>query len=139
MSNLSSEIKACGIICTGLYEGFPVTDPSYAELSPGDQAIVNACIKAHDKSIGDKAVTTLKGLLTTEQYEAYANVRNSDARNIREERHLREALPFLHKLIRSEFPDSDLDKKVKEIESDVALWDDTVEPEISTVSMIVEK
>lgn len=135
MGNLVAEIQCVGIPCSGLYEGVP----NCGELSPGDRAIVDACISAHDKPIEDKSVTTLKGLLTTAQYEAYANVRNADARGIREQRHLTEALPFLHKLIQSEFPDSDLDKKVKQIETEVALWDDSIEPKLLAVLEVAEK
>jgi hypothetical protein len=139
MGDLITEIRACDISCNKVINNHPVTIPPYDQLSPSDQAIVDACIASHGRPVGDKAVIKLAGLLTAEQYEAYANVRNADARNIREERHLREALPFLHKLIQSEFPNSDLDKKVKQIESEVALWDDSIEPKLLAALEVMEK
>jgi hypothetical protein len=76
MSDLPTEITACGIACHGLYEGLPITTPPYAELSPGDQSIVDACIAAHGQAYGSQPTIDLNALLTQDQRDAYVRVRN---------------------------------------------------------------
>jgi hypothetical protein len=76
MGNIVNEIISVGIPCYGIYEGVP----NCGELSPSDQAIVDACIACEDKNFTSAEKTALWALLDNDQKAAYTKVRDDEIR-----------------------------------------------------------
>jgi hypothetical protein len=78
MGDIVSEVNSVGIPCFGLYEGVP----DCGELSPSDQAIVDACIACSDKNFTSTERTALWELLDSDQKTAYTECRDKEIEEI---------------------------------------------------------
>lgn len=122
MTSLIDEINACGIVCNGIYEGFTVTDPPYGELSSSDQAIVDACIAAHDMPFSHATITALQALLTVDQQKEYRDTRNEFGHQLREAKYKKYIFPMMWDWIDDEVTKADLQAKKATIDGIILLW-----------------